>query len=175
MLPFQLILSNPMTWCVLWGRAVLANSHAKLFFKLKFSSAHWVNRAVERPCWNDRDSIKAVTYTYWKVFFFSECSATPLRNKRFVLPEDRCRTSLSRSEILYELNLCLKSAHGKERKNETKEEKKCAELVCVWQMQPGATKHERQRWGWNYRLWHHHQILPPLPWGGGPHIWQLLQ
>lgn len=40
MLPFQLILSNTTVWRVSWGRAVLASSHTKLFFQLKFSSAH---------------------------------------------------------------------------------------------------------------------------------------
>ena len=71
MLPFQIIQSNnTMMWHVSRGRAVLANSHAKLFFQFKFSPAHCDHKAVERPCWNDRDSIKAVTYTCWKGFFF---------------------------------------------------------------------------------------------------------
>lgn len=62
---------NTVMQHVSWGRAVLASSHTKLFFQLKFLSAHWVHRAGDRPCWNERDSIKAVTYSTERGFFVS--------------------------------------------------------------------------------------------------------
>lgn len=63
-----------------------------------------------------------------------------------MLPEDRCRTGLSRIEILYELNLCLKSLHA--RKERMKERKKrnvlslFASDKCSWEQQSMKGKDE---------------------------------
>lgn len=95
---------------------------------------------------NDRDSIKGVTYIYWKGFFLS--------------------VRLPCFEIK---GLCFL---GREERNKGE---RCAEPICVWQTQPGTAKHERQWSGWKYRHWesreehgdcvYHHQSLPQLPWG----------